>query len=372
MNFKEEYRKYNEVIRPGRALVEEIKETAGEQEERRRHKVIRTVRGVLTAAAACVCVFIGVPVLAANVEPMYRLMYDISPELAQMFRLVQKSDEYQGIRMEVVSVYVYEDEIQAYITLQDMEGDRIDETTDLYDSFSINTPFPGYGGGGYCPVDFDEETGVATFLVTLGHFPKEDGNIQEIAGKKLTFTVREFISKKAEYDDWEVPVSWSEVQAEPETAILHRRGGSYPDMISREQYDAEGNYLGTVDSYAEFLLPGVPDESLSVDGIQLTGMGYINGMLHIQTAAPDILENDNHCELFLVDKEGNKRLYDYKINAFGDTEETKNTDYQDCIFDISPEELENYTLHGHFVTSGFHMEGHWSVTFPLEDSGSTK
>lgn len=95
-----------------------------------------------------------------------------------------------------------------------------------------------------------------------------------------------------------------------------------------------------------------------MDGIQLTGMGYIDGMLHIQTAVQDVLENDNHCELFLVDEEGNRRFYDYKINAFGDTEETKNTDYQDCIFEISPEELENYTLHGHFVTAGFHMEGH--------------
>lgn len=372
MNFKEEYRKYNEVIRPDKALVEEIRETAGEQEERRRHNVIRTVRGVLTAAAACVCVFIGLPALAANVEPIYGLMYNISPELAQSFRLVQKSDEYQGIRMEVVSVCVDEDEIRAYITLQDMEGDRIDETTDLFDSFSINTPFPGYGSGGYSPVDFDEETGIATFLVTLGDFPEEDGKTQDISGKKITFSVREFISKKAEYDDLEVPVSWSEVQSEPETTILHRRGGSYSNMISREHYDAEGNYLGTLDGYAEFLLPGEPEESFSVDGLQLTGMGYINGMLHIQTAAPDILENDNHCELFLVDKEGNKRLYDYKINAFGGTEETENTDYQDCIFDISPEELENYTLHGHFVTSGFHIKGYWSVTFPLENSGSIK
>lgn len=76
--------------------------------------------------------------------------------------------------------------------------------------------------------------------------------------------------------------------------------------------------------------------------------------------------SDNHCELFLVDGEGNCRLYDYKVNAFGSSDDTKKTDYQDCIFDISPEELENYTLHGHFVTSGFHIKGNWSVTFPIE------
>lgn len=369
MNFKEEYRKYNAAVRPAASVVEEMKETVREWEKDRRRRIFGTARRIMAAAAVSVCVIVGLPVLAANVEPVYNLMYRISPELAQKFRLVQESDEYRGIRMEVVSVYVYEEEIQAYITLQDLEGDRIDETTDLYDSCSINSPFPGYGSGGYRPVDFDEETGTAVFLITLGNFPEENGGVQAVAGEKLTFSMREFISHKAEYDDLEVPVSWAEVQTEPETMVLYRTGGSCPNMISKELYDEEGNYLGrTLRSYAEFLAPGEPDESLAVEGIQLTGMGYIDGMLHIQTAVADSLENGNHCELFLVDGEGNRRSFDYKINGFGDTEETENISYQDCIFDISPEELRNYTLHGHFVTSGFHMEGQWSVTFPLEDS----
>lgn len=33
--------------------------------------------------------------------------------------------------------------------------------------------------------------------------------------------------------------------------------------------------------------------------------------------------SDNHCELFLVDGEGNCRLYDYKVNAFGSSDDTK-------------------------------------------------
>ena len=358
MNFREEYRKYNEAIRPDKAMVEGMLEEAREQQETRRKEKYRVLRDVMTAAAVCVCIFVGIPVVAANVEPIYDLMYRISPRLAQSFCLVQKSDEDQGIRMEVLSAYIHENEIQAYITLQDLEEDRIDETTDLYDSYTIRIPFDGYGGGGSQPVDFDDKTGIATFLVTLGTFSGENESLKEVVGKKVTFSLRELIGKKTEYDDLEIPVLWSEVEMEPQTVSPKLRGGSYPNMAWGDDDDPRPS--------GKMLLPGKAEEIVPVEGIMLTGMGYIDGMLHIQTMVPNLLETDNHCELFLVDGEGNRRLCDYKINAFGSTAETKGTDYQDCIFVISPEELENYTLHGHFVTSGFHIKGNWSVTFPIE------
>lgn len=358
MNFKEKYRKYNEAVRPGRELLEEMLEEAREQQETRRKQIYRGLRNVMAAVVVCVCIFVGVPAVAANVEPIYDLMYRVSPRLAQKFSLVQKTDEDQGIRMEVLSAYIHENEIQAYITLQDLEEDRIDETTDLYDSYTIKVPFDGYGGGGSQPVDFDEETGTATFLVTLGTFSGELESLKEVVGKKVTFSLRELIGKKTEYDDLEIPVFWSEVEMEPQTMCPKLRGGSYPNMTGGDDGDPRPS--------GKMLFPGEPRKIAPVEGITLTGMGYIDGMLHIQTMVPNLLETDNHCELFLVDGEGNCRLYDYKVNAFGSTAETKGTDYQDCIFDISPEELENYTLHGHFVTSGFHIKGNWSVTFPIE------
>ncbi len=348
MNFKKEYQAYNEVILPDKGLVEGMKEVAAQNRIQKGHRLFGKMRGVLAVAMACVCILVVIPVGAANVEKLYDIMYHISPELAEKFSIVQEYDEDQGIRMEVCSVYIHENEIKAYISLRDLESDRIDETTDLYDSYSINTPFDGYGSGGYEPVDFDEETGTATFLITLGHFDKEDGEKQEIQGKRIRFSLRRFLSKKAEYDSLEVPVSWEEVQTDAQTISMKLRGG-----------DADNSVPAT-----KFLVPGEPKSI--VEGIYLTGMGYVDGKLHIQTMVPELLETDNHCELFLVDKEGNQRFYDYKINAFGDTKDTQNTDYQDCIFDISPKELVNYTLQGHFVTAGISVKGDWSITFPIE------
>lgn len=362
MNFKEKYRSYNEEIRPDPALVREMQEEAREKAEGKRERVLRAIRGFAGAAAACLCILVGLPTLAANVEPLYRLMRRVSPELAQSFRLVQKADEKLGIRMEVEAVYLYENELQAYITLEDLEGNRIDETTDLFNSYSVNMPCPGYGGGGWHPVDFDGETGKAAFLVTLGLLPDSEGNLRDIsdlAGKKITLYLGRIMSGKTEYDDLKVEIPWSEVQKNPETVMMRISGGPAPNTVKGDMEDPRPS--------ARMLKPGEPDSRLAVEGILFTGMGYVEGMLHIQTAVRDYLKNDNHCEWFLTDQAGNRRYYDYKVSAAGDTEETKGTMYQDCIFEISPEELADYTLHGHFVTTGTYLEGNWSVTFPVEE-----
>lgn len=382
MNFREEYKSYNESLRPDPELVKKLQEAAREKSEgkagyapagqlqesvrkkrgRKKAHVRKWVWGLACAAAACLCILVGLPALAANVEPLYALMRRLSPELAQSFRLVQKTDEKLGIRMEVASVYLHENELQAYITLEDLEGNRIDENTDLFNSYSVNMPYPGYGGGGWKPVDFDEETGKATFLVTLGLLPDEEGNsrdMAELAGKKITLYLGRISGGMNEYDDLKVEVPWSAVQAEPEVALMRMSGGPAPEIIKGDMEDPRPR--------TKMLKPEIPVSGEIVEGILFMGMGYIDGRLHIQTAEPDYMKNNNHCELFLTDQEGNRRYCDYKVSAAGDTEDIKGIMYQDSIFEIPPEELEGYTLHGDFVTTGNYLEGNWSVTFQVEE-----
>lgn len=206
-------------------------------------------------------------------------------------------------------------------------------------------------------MDFDIETGKDSFWVTLWNWSKQDMGRQDIVGKKITFALREILSCKEEYVNLEIPVSWTQVQTEPEVTLFRIRGGSAPNAV-------RGDSENPIPSY-RILKPGEPDASLSVEGIELTGMGYIDGLLHIQTMVPGLLETDNHCELYLVVKDGNKRYSDYTLNAFGNTEETKDTDYQDSIFDVSLQELENYTLCGDFTITGVYVKGNWSVMFPI-------
>lgn len=52
------------------------------------------------------------------------------------------SDEDNGIKIEVVSVYLHDNIAEVYITMQDLtEQHRVDATMDLFDSYSINRPF---------------------------------------------------------------------------------------------------------------------------------------------------------------------------------------------------------------------------------------
>lgn len=201
MNFREEYIYYNEAVRPDEPMVEEMKEKARQQEKGKRFSTFQVMRSAAAIVAVCLCILVGIPTLAANIDSIYNIMYRFSPKLAQQFRLVQTWDEDQGIRMEVEAVYVKDNELQAYITLQDLEGDRIDGTTDLFDSCFINTPVAvaGYGGGGYKPVDYDEETGKATFLITAGLLG------QDIRGEKVTLSLRKILGKKRSTAIWKYP-----------------------------------------------------------------------------------------------------------------------------------------------------------------------
>lgn len=50
--------------------------------------------------------------------------------------------------------------------------------------------------------------------------------------------------------------------------------------------------------------------------------------------------------------------------SFWDAE--KSGSYEEYIFDVSPDEIINYELHGYFWTCNTLTEGHWQVTFPLK------
>ena len=380
MHFKEAYRQYNEAITPDPALVRETADLAREQEEEgrkdRREVAFRLIRGTVAVAAVCLCFIIVVPVLAAS-EPIYRLMSLVSPELAQFFRPVQEADEDKGIRMEVVSAYIHDDTAQVYVTLQDLEGDRIDGTIDLYDSYFLQTPFDC---SATCKtLGYDQETRTATLLITI--WQRGD---QKITGDKVTFAMRGFISHKKEYKGVEIPVSLLEAEEDAPASAQHINGrgggrfqgedGTAVPKKAEVTYDVQES--GNPTPIVRVLVPGEMIPGFPVEGIGLTGMGYVDGLLHIQLAVPDRIRNDNHGSLYLMDKEGNIRgddeciyfhLSEREGNGSSAGSGQERVDYMDYIFSVPREELKRYTLYGDFVTSGVQVEGKWSVTIPLEE-----
>lgn len=103
-----------------------------------------------------------------------------------------------------------------------------------------------------------------------------------------------------------------------------------------------------------------------VDGISLTGIGYIDGKLHIQTAVREPSDNDNHGFFYLKDGNGNRVEHIYSFSFSNQYEQPGRIDYGNYVFDIPQDEIGGYSLYGNFVTAGLKVEGNWRVTFPVE------
>lgn len=383
MQFKDTYREWNEKVQPSEELlsrllteasqVTEASEISAAEESAKRHKKRnhkvwenrirenkiqgkqnhnrRWGRGIAVAAGLLLVINVSLPVLAGTFPTIYELMYLVSPAVAQFYQPVQLSDEYDGIRMEVVAAYIHEETAEIYITLQDLEKDRLDETTDLYDSYSIHMPYSAIGN---CrKVGYDPESGILTYLITV---TQENG--RKIAGEKLTFSVGGFLGQKQEYEKIEIPIDLTQVtEGSYQYVDTPARGGT---MTSHSELAAIMSETYPV------LVPQPADPDFPIEGVKLTGIGYVEGKLHIQYAVENALNNDNHGSFFLQNEAG-EMLQEAGSISFYEESGKKRIDYRDSVFLIPQEELQNYRLYGDFVISeGFH-EGNWQVTFPIKE-----
>lgn len=305
------------------------------------------------AVAACFCLVFSfaVPAIAAAIPAFYDILYTISPNTAQLFKPVQMSCEDNGIRMEVVAVYIHEDTAEIYISMQDLEKTRFDETIDLFDSYQINTPFDYTG---HCHLSsYDSDTHTATFLITI-----EQWNEQNIIGDKLTFSIREFLSNKKIYEGIIDDVSLDNIELIFTTQTVHPRGFAGKAIIEK--------YRGSNNIEEIYVLKSVDNLYSPVNGVTLTGIGYVDGNLHVQVYYEDIHKTDNHGSIMLLNSSSGEVITCDGSIAFFD--EARKGSYEDYIFtEIDAGTLDDYELYGYFVTSPGSVKGNWSVTFPLEN-----
>ena len=292
------------------------------------------------------CLFVGTPALAANIPEVYRLMYLVSPDIAQFFLPIQLSDEDEGIQMEVVSVYTHDDVIKVYVTVQDLTQDRIDDTTDLYDSYSINRPFDS---SAYCQfIGFDETSRKATFLISISEWGK-----QKVSGEKITFSIKEIISHKKTYKELEIPIEHNEIISNQETQDVYSSGES-------------GDY-GVNGGLKKVLKPSMEIAFIPEESIKLSAIGFIDNQLHVQMVIKDRLALDHHGLFYLEDQKGNKLDSSSNLYFTDDFEQNiDRLDYCEYIFDVSEKSISDYKLLGDFVITGMKIKGDWQVTFPLE------
>ena len=346
MTFREKYNAMQRDVRPDAPLLQRTRAAAQKAPARPRR-----LRPLIALAAAVICLALAVPAFAMPAlaaDPSgYALLYSISPAAAQFFKPVNRSDEDNGIRLTVDSVYLHSDTVEVYVALQDLTGDRLDETTDLFDSYRINR---GFDCSATCSrVGYDAQTRTARFLISITSF---DG--QDIEGDKLTFSLNRLLTGKTETEGAVTGLDLAAVQAEPATQQVTRRGGS---GIAAE---AGG-------STAETRTALVPTGTLAAPapGVAITAVGYVDGLLHIQVLYENILETDNHGQLWLDN--GVEKLE--CLGSLSFFAENGSDSYEDYYFDVTPAQLADCTLYGSFVTADTLIEGNWEITFPLTEAG---
>lgn len=319
-------------------------------------------KALVAAVAVIIAIGAAMPVLAAKNPSFYEMLYLISPATAQFFMPVQAVSEDKGIRMEVIATYIHDGTAEIFVTLRDLEGDRIDETTDLYDSYMIHRPFDSSAS---CErVAFDPATKTATFLIRITEWGSHP-----IEGAKMTFSIRCFISEKISAVGLPVDFDFRDADAVPAIREVYKIGGGGKDFDLYYQDSTPYDKVRVLASSETVCTPA--------KGIDITGIGYIDGMLHIQTSVTDGLKGDNHCRLYLVDRAGNMFQSSYSIAFLEYTEpnnEETRIEYNETVFDIPYKEISNYSLYGDFYTSGLYTEGNWQVTFPIREkwTGSPK
>ena len=314
---------------------------------------MKRTASIIVAFALVLVLGMGTALAAFN-DDANQLLYQIWPQAAMALRPVNLISESQGIRMEVVSAVLNGTESLVTLTMQDLEADRIDETTDLFDSAILQLP---YDGAGTCmQTGYDPETKTASFAVHMDF--KMDHPAES---DKVSFGVSRFLSHKQKQTvdlTHYITGTIEEVDAIPVPPIRGWGGNLANDKDHQEASDS-GRRLRVLNTQNSLETP-------IVDGVTLTGVGMVEGALHVQIRYSDILQTDNHGFLTLTDREGKTYRDDGlpgigSVSWFGENHDS----WEEYIFEHYPEDLSKATLIGEFTTAAPAVEGDWHVTFPL-------
>ena len=310
-------------------------------------------RALALAAAAMLLMGTFTAVAAANETFNNAVLYRIWPWASQALKPVNLNCEDQGIRMEVVSAALEGNEATVLLTMQDLTSDRLDESVDLFDSAALYLP---YDSSSTCTLlSYDADTRTATFALYMRFYQ------QPAKSGKVTFSVSRFLSNKQEQEIDLTPLLGNISQS---AAVLpgKLRGWGGSQVIPARA--------------AEQVKVLDPQNSLEIpviNGVTLTGVGLVNGILHVQMRYDDILHTDNHGFLTLYDQAGNQYGHGELPNGISSLSWfekdrsgiSSSNSYQEYLFANYPQNLDELVLKGTFTTADPATEGNWQVTFPL-------
>lgn len=351
--FKEDYKRAYDSKVPEENFVQKIEEKLADKSIRRSFAIV--LRPVTAIAAVCLIFVVTLlPVMAREVTALYSVIEKYVPSLAEYVLPEEYSSSSAGILMQLEAVNIHEKEAEVLVSFCDEEGfDFINGPVDLYDSYHI-IGYSGTGNIGGCTfLEYNEEEDKAYFKIQM--ISREGfgtGKFRLQAGKLLTECTEERKVLDLSNID-EAPVLKS--------VTLSSAGGSMNPQL--EQYMSAGGEESPRPGAK--VLQGTYDSSLA-DKLEITAIGYRDGVLRIQNCRGNLNEADRHMEIKLVNEAGEESNCDYSVYWQEELEGEK-LSFHEQWFVVSEEELMQLQAVSYEVVTAGCVKGDWEIVFRVDD-----
>lgn len=367
--------------------------------EQNRQRVLHTVRQetrparlrkpALIPVIALLLLCAAMAVAGATSEDVNSWLYQIWPKAATTLMPVNMSCEDKGIRMEVLSAVVDDTEMYITFSMQDLEGDRIHEDTEAIASLESGLTYDWSSATAEPLYMKDEKT------IVFGQKSIMEGSLEN--HKTLTTSVDTLYRHEDRMVDL-IPFyrqAGEEVKTMPVPENAAPFGGyirnesQYEHVISLPIGDPEPDS-------SDYTFGAIPDtlcvldssggkEIQLADGIYLSGIGKVDGLIHVQLHYADYwglnaLSGDHHTDVWveLYDADDNSRQlvsnYDVEeklVNGLTHlywkttTEDGKQDYWQEMMFPVDPDLTETQQLLAEISTDYILVDGNWTVDIPL-------
>jgi hypothetical protein len=307
----------------------------------------RKLKTIAIPLVATIFVVFSTGVGAARIPSFNNLVATLSPEIALMLQPIETSSESDGIKMEVVAAMNDDEMAVFYVTLQDLTGNRIDNTLDIYDySLSGTHMFNSQ------IVDYDKKTNTATLRI------QANGG-ENLNNRKVNFRITSFLSDKQTF---KVPVNvnLNELTSNSPLTVpldMNNIPGGGGELFTKLK--SQGVIQVLKPNETEIILP-------EIKFMHISNIGIIDNHLHIQTKWNE--DNiDDHGYFYFVDDLGNEihpSSVKYGTDKTGRT--NYGNEYTEYVFNKDSVDFEEQELFGYFVSNGKFTTGNWNTTFKMQ------
>lgn len=354
--YKEEYHK----LSPKEDSLKQLKEYSLAKKHYSAWHYLRPI--VAALGVFCLVSVISMPVLASVSSVAYERIAEIAPGLADYILPIKMADTKMGITMQVEAMQVEGNTGELVVSFADEAGsgkNLISGKVDMYDSYTLQSYGCDSNVGGCSFIEYDEETGKAYFKISVL-------SENEFDKTKLKFSVRQLLVEDKEY---EMQLDTDMLVMDPplkESTINGKSGG-------QQALEAIADYFyKTVESfplYSSKVMDLAEPEECMKDTIQVTGIGYVEGLLRVQICRGTFADADRHGTVYIVDGEGLHRAYDCSVSWQEELDGEKVL-LEEQWFLVSEEELDDLQLYAKFYETAGCIEGNWKVTANLENNSS--